>query len=96
MQQFPPCRENLKFHISRADHTSTTYKNAKLLIVSFEEPTHHGWNNELKANWYDVPFPDDDSEILFDADVKIVEISIENSRTQCRNSSDDSDHSDTD
>ena len=79
----PPCRKN---------YIATIYKKATFLIMSLEDPTQHGWNNELKADWYDVPFPDDVSEILFD-----VETSDEGSSVESSSDDDsDSDDSETD
>ena len=36
--------------------------------MSLEDPIQHGWNDKQTSEWYDVIFPDDVSEILFDDD----------------------------
>ena len=34
--------------------------------MSLDSPEENGWNKDLAAEWYDIPFPVDISEVLFD------------------------------
>ena len=64
----PPCEQNLQQHIKRANYIAAMNKRANLLIMSLEEPTQHGWDENIKPEWHNVIFPDDISELLFDND----------------------------
>ena len=45
-------------------------------------------NNELEADWYDVPFPDDVSEILFDVETSDEGSGVESSSDHASDSDD--------
>ena len=68
LSTLPPCEQNLPQHIKRASYVAAMNKRSKLLIMSLEDPIQHGWNDKQTPEWYDVIFPDDVSEILFDDD----------------------------
>ena len=66
LSTLPPCEQNLQQHIKRANYVAAKNKRSKLLIMSVEDPIQHGWSDKQTPEWYNVIFPDDVSEILFD------------------------------
>ena len=50
----PPCKDNLKLHISRAYYVANMYVNALRLHMCLDDPTYHEWkqdgNGEMTEN----------------------------------------------
>ena len=64
----PPCQENLKLHMTRANYVATIFNRANMLLMSLDSPLQHGWGENLSPLWYDIVFPNDLSEMLFNID----------------------------
>ena len=59
----PPCQENLKLHMRRANYVATIFNSANLLQMILDSPLKHGWDENLVV--VVIVFPDDISDILF-------------------------------
>ena len=59
----PPCQENLKLHMRRANYVATIFNSANLLQMILDSPLKHGWDENLVV--VAIVFPDDISDILF-------------------------------
>lgn len=62
----PPCRDNLHFHVMRSNYVAYIFRKADKLLVDIDDPTKHGWNEQMKVVWSSVYYPPDVSEFLFD------------------------------
>ena len=62
----PPCRDNLQFHVMRANYVGYTFRNADRLFMDVDDPTNHRWDEQMKVVWTSVCYPPDVSEFLFD------------------------------
>lgn len=64
----PPCFENLKLHIKRANYVARMYRQAPCLMLQLENPSNHGWDERGSVIWSSTCYPEDVSEILLQAD----------------------------
>ena len=62
----PPCRDNLLLHVMRANYVGYIFRNADRLFMDVDDPTNHGWDEQMKVVWTSVCYPLDVSEFLFD------------------------------
>lgn len=66
----PPCKSNLRFHARRANYVAHMYRRANELILSLDNPSNHGWNDQGSALWSKICYPDDLSDLLLDVEDK--------------------------
>ena len=52
----PPCKDNLKLHILRANYVVNIYVNAVRLHVCLDDPIHHGWKQDGTVQWRNDSF----------------------------------------
>ena len=62
----PPCRDNLLLQVMRANYVGYIFRNADRLFMDVDDPTNHGWDEQMKVVWTSVCYPLDVSEFLFD------------------------------
>ena len=43
----PPCQENLKLHMRRANYASTIFSSANMSQMDLDSPLEHGWDENL-------------------------------------------------
>ena len=60
----PPCKENLKLHISRANDVANMYVNAIKLHMCVDDPTYHGWKQDGTVQWKDDCFLENIDNVL--------------------------------
>ena len=66
----PPCKDNLKLHISRANYVANMYVNAIRLYMCLDDPIYHGWKEDGTFQWKDDCFPENITDILENCDGK--------------------------
>ena len=55
----PPCRDNLQFHVMRSNYVGYIFRNADRLFMDIDDPTNHGWDEQMKVVWSSVYYPPD-------------------------------------
>ena len=60
----PPCKDNLKLHISRANYVANMYVNAVKLHMCLDDPIYHGWKQDGTVQWRDDCFPENITDVL--------------------------------
>eukprot|EP00794_Sanderia_malayensis_P007637 gene7637-8478_t len=64
----PPCQKTLRLHIKRSNFVAMMWERAIDPIMMLEDPTEHGWKEDLQPNWGEEPYPDDMEELLLHYD----------------------------
>ena len=60
----PPCKDNLKLHISRANYVANMYLNAIELHRCLDDPIYHRWKQCGTVQWRDDCFPENINDVL--------------------------------
>ena len=63
----PPCAENLRFHIMRANYVAGIYERANDLTC-LDNPEDHGWGPGGATIWSNNVFPEDVKDALLECD----------------------------
>ena len=61
----PPCLENLKLHMRRANYVARISNSANMLQMSLNSLLKHGWDENLATVWSNAVFPEDISDMFF-------------------------------
>eukprot|EP00794_Sanderia_malayensis_P002605 gene2605-biopygen2134 len=83
----PPCKENLRLHILRANYVAMIFRQANGLMLQLDAPVDHGWNEAGSVRWSDTCYPEDISELLLNQ-VEVNE-ELEAESVECSDSEDD-------
>ena len=60
----PPCKDNLKLHISRANYVADMYVNATRLRMCLDHRIYHGWKQDATVQWKDDYFAENITDVL--------------------------------
>ena len=88
----PPCALNLHLHTRRANYVENLYNRANNLIMSLDDPTQHGWDEQCRLIWTQIYFPEDLTELMMeDRDEDDIEYlsSSDDTNSDSENSADD-------
>ena len=66
----PPCKNDLKLHISRVNYVVNMYVNAIRLHMCLDDPIYHGWKQGGTVQWIDDCFPENINDVLETCDRK--------------------------
>ena len=58
----PPCKENLRIHILRANYVAMMFRQADGLMLQLGSPADHGWDEKGSVRWSEICYPEDISE----------------------------------
>ena len=61
----PPCQENLKLHMRRANYVATIFNSANMLQMDLESLLEHGWDENLATVLSIITFSEDISDMFF-------------------------------
>eukprot|EP00794_Sanderia_malayensis_P000672 gene671-biopygen976 len=87
----PPCQSSLLLHIKRANYVARIWRQASIPIMEIEDPSYHGWQEDLTENWVTVPFPEDITELLVDLPDEDLESRVAEAEDEADFSDDDED-----
>ena len=59
----PPCKDNLKFHISRVNYVANMHVNAIRLHMCLNDPIYHGWKDNAPVRWRGDCFPENITDV---------------------------------
>ena len=68
----PPCQENLKLHMRRANYVATIFNSAIMLQMDLDSPLEHGWDENLATVLSIMAFSEDISDTFFLLDERNV------------------------
>eukprot|EP00794_Sanderia_malayensis_P010661 gene10661-biopygen8528 len=83
----PPCKENLRLHILRANYVAMIFWQANGLMLQLDAQVDHGWNESGSVRWSDTCYPEDISELSL-SQVEVNE-ELEAESVECSDSDDD-------
>ena len=66
----PPCKDNLKLHISRANYVGNMYVTATRLHMCLDDAMHHKWKQDGKVQWRNDCFFENITDVLETCDRK--------------------------